>query len=82
MKIMKLKQINERLSKEIKLLNANLEKTIGKNRVKILESNPYTDTSLKAKEKELETLDKLVRSQQKEISNLRFELEGKTGYEK
>ena len=89
---MKLKQMNDKLAKELKILSTNLDKSLDKNRVKGKASNPYTDANIKgsvycwnfqiAREKELETAQKQIKNYQKEISGLKVKLEAKTGYEK
>lgn len=48
-KILKLKQINEKLQKEIKSLGTNLGKSIEKSRVKNKSPNPLDDANSKGK---------------------------------
>jgi len=82
MKIMKLKQMNEKLVKELKILTTTLDKSLEKNRTKQKAANPYTDANLKARERELENAQKQIKTYQKEIAGLKAKLEAKTGYEK
>jgi predicted RNase H-like nuclease (RuvC/YqgF family) len=81
-KIMKLKQMNEKLAKELKTLGSTLEKSIEKSKAKPKQANPTADANIQAKEKELETAQRQVKSYQKEIAGLKAKLEAKTGYEK
>ncbi len=46
-KIMKLRQMNDKLVKELKMLSTSLDKTIDKTRTKAKGPNPYTDAGLK-----------------------------------
>eukprot|EP00831_Metopus_contortus_P003366 TRINITY_DN11240_c0_g1_i1.p1 TRINITY_DN11240_c0_g1~~TRINITY_DN11240_c0_g1_i1.p1 ORF type:complete len:182 (+),score=50.46 TRINITY_DN11240_c0_g1_i1:243-788(+) len=81
-KIMKLRQMNEKLVKELKVLSNNLDKSLEKARSKPKPLDPYVDASIKAREKEVEEAQKKIKGLQKEISSLRSKLEAKTGYEK
>jgi hypothetical protein len=83
MKILKLRQMNEKLVKEMKQLSASLDKSLEKARTKNKAPiDPYVDANIKAREKEVEIAQKRVKGLQKEISGLRSKLEAKTGYEK
>jgi len=46
-KILKLKQMNEKLVKELKMLTSNLDHSLEKSRTKQKGPNPYTDANLK-----------------------------------
>lgn len=49
LKILKLRQMNEKLVKELKTLTSNLDKSIEKSRMKQKPINPYTDANIKGK---------------------------------
>jgi len=82
MKISKLKTMNEKLMKELKNLQQNLDKTAEKQKISQKSSNVAENEKLKNKQKELENVQKQVKSYQKEINSLKEKLDAKTGYEK
>ena len=77
LKIKKLKQMNDKLTKELKSLTSTLEKSTEKFKQKPKYS---TDATVQAKEKELDALDKQVKAYQKEILTLKDKMNAKTEY--
>ncbi len=47
LKILKLRQMNEKLVKELKLLSTNLDKSLEKSRMKSKGPNPFADPNIK-----------------------------------
>jgi hypothetical protein len=78
-RIAKLRQINEKLQKELKVLSGTLNKSSEKSK---LRQKASTNENIKAKERELDVVQKQMQGYQKEIGSLKDKLAAKTGYDK
>eukprot|EP01022_Parablepharisma_sp_SALTPOND_P000704 TRINITY_DN1044_c0_g1_i2.p7 TRINITY_DN1044_c0_g1~~TRINITY_DN1044_c0_g1_i2.p7 ORF type:complete len:356 (-),score=89.76 TRINITY_DN1044_c0_g1_i2:11477-12544(-) len=74
--------MNEKLQKELKILTANLDKSLEKSKLKQKFPVSSNDANLNPREKELENMQRKIKAYQKEIAALKEKLEAKTGYEK
>eukprot|EP00826_Nyctotherus_ovalis_P049438 TRINITY_DN5984_c0_g1_i2.p1 TRINITY_DN5984_c0_g1~~TRINITY_DN5984_c0_g1_i2.p1 ORF type:complete len:583 (+),score=224.16 TRINITY_DN5984_c0_g1_i2:59-1807(+) len=81
-RITKLKQINGKLQKELKALSATLSKSSEKPRLRQKASESTGSEHIKAKERELDAVQKQMQGYQREIALLKEKLAAKTGYEK
>jgi len=78
-RIAKLKNINEKLQKELKAVSGTLSKSSEKQKLRQKASN---NENIKAKERELDIIQRQMQGYQKEIALLKEKLAAKTGYDK